>query len=149
MAAGPFVFYDASAENIGKTINLSTDTIKLALVTAAYTFSAAHDEYADITNELTTANGYTIGGFTLTTKTYVQTAGVAKFNSDAAVWNVTGSNVVARRAIMYSDTSSGKKLIGTFLLNSTPADVTTTPGNALTVGPHATNGWFLNTVNAV
>ena len=39
------------------------------------------------------------------------------------------------------------KLIGYYLLDTAPADLTATDGNTFTVGPHASNGWFQLTVN--
>lgn len=44
------------------------NTIKLALVTSGYTFSAAHTIWGDVSaNEVATGDGYTTGGLTLTT----------------------------------------------------------------------------------
>lgn len=148
MAAGTFTLYDSVAELIGDgSIDLDNDTFKIALVTSGYTFSAAHDEYADITNELTTANGYTSGGGTLANVTWTRTNGVATFDSDNFVWTASAAGITARRAIIYDDTSAGKKLIGTYLLDDTPADMTATAGNTFTVGPSASQGWFQITVN--
>lgn len=148
MAAGKFTLYDSVAELIADgTIDLDNDTFKLALLASGYTPSAAHDEYADLTNELSTANGYTSGGATLTGVTWGQTGGVATFDSDEVVWTASSSGITARYAVLYDDTSSGKKLIGYMLLDSTPANVTATAGNTLTVAPHATQGWFQLTVN--
>jgi hypothetical protein len=148
MAAGTFTLYDSVAELIADgTIDLDADTFKLALVTSAYTPSAAHDEYADLTNELSTANGYTSGGATLGSVTWTRSSGVATFDSGDVVWTASSSGITARRAILYDDTSSGKKLIGHMLLDATPADVSVTAGNTLTVSPHSTQGWFQLTVN--
>lgn len=53
------------------TIDVDSDTLKLALVTASYVYSGAHVFFSDITNEITgtgyTAGGTTISGVTLTT----------------------------------------------------------------------------------
>lgn len=150
MAAGPFTFYNSVAELLGDgTIDLDNDTFKLALLTSSYTPNAAHDEYADLTNEVANGSGYTTGGATLASVTWAQTGGVATFDSNDVVWTASGGSIVARYAVLYDDTSSGKKLIGYFLLDATPANVTTTDGNTLTVAPHATQGWFQQTVNPV
>jgi hypothetical protein len=148
MAAGTFTLYDSVAEWIADgTIDLDTHTFKIILVTSAYTPSAAHDELADITNQLSTANGYTAGGGTLANVTWTRAAGVATFDSDNFVWTASGGSITARRAVMYDDTVAGDPLIGHFLLDATPADLTATDGNTFTVGPHASNGWFQLTVN--
>jgi len=148
MAAGTFTLYDSVAELIADgTIDLDNDTFKITLHAASYTPAAGHDEYADLTNELATANGYTNGGATLANVTWSQTGGVATFDSDAQVWTASGGPITARRAVIRDTTATNEKLIGHFLLDSAPADVTATDGNTFTVGPDALNGWFQLTVN--
>ena len=148
MAAGTFTLYDTVAELLGDgTIDLDTNTFKLMLATSSYTPSAAHDEYADVSGaEVANGNGYTTGGQALTTVTWSQTSGVATFDSDDVVWTASGGSITARYAVLYDDTSTGDKLIGYVLLDTTPADVTATDGNTLTIAPSA-NGWFQQTVN--
>lgn len=147
MAAGTFTLYDHLAEGLGnKEFNFDTDTIKMTLHTSAYTPSAAHAVAADLTNEVANANGYTTGGITLTTPTWAQAAGVAKFSSDPAVWTAAGGSLTARYAVLRDTTID--HLIGYMLLDATPANVVATDGNTLTVGPHATNGWFQFQSNA-
>jgi len=148
MAAGTFTLYNGVAAYIGDgTIDLNSDTFKIVLLTSSYTTSGSHDVYSDLTNELSTANGYTSGGATLASVTYSQTSGVAKWDSADQVWTASGGSIVARYAVIYDSTASNK-LIGYLLLDSAPADVTATDGNTLTVGPNASNGWFQTTVNA-
>lgn len=148
MASGAFTLYDSVAELIADgTIDLDNDTFKLMLVASGYTPSQAHDEKADVTNELSTGNGYTAGGETLTNVTWGQTGGVATFDSDPVQWTASGGPITARYAVLYDDTSTNDKLIGYVLLDNTPANVTATDGNTFTVTPHASNGWFRNTVN--
>lgn len=148
MAAGTFTFYDTVAELIADgTIDLDGHTFNLQLHTSSYTPSAAHDELADLTNEVSNANGYTTGGVALTGITWGQTGGVATFDSDPVVWNATSAGITARYAVLIDLTATNDKLIGYFLLDATPANVTATAGNSLTVTPHATNGWFTLTVN--
>lgn len=147
MAAGTFTLYDHVAERIGDGgIDLDNDTFKITLHTSSYTPAAAHDTYSDLTNELSTANGYTNTGATLAGVTWTRSNGVAKFDSDDQVWTASGGSITARYAVVRDTTAD--LLIGYMLLDSTPADITATNGNTFTVGPHATNGWFLQTVNA-
>lgn len=149
MAAGTFTLYNSVAELIADgTIDLDNDTFSIVLLASGYTPNLAHDEYADLTNELSTANGYTNGGAVLTGVTWSQTGGVATFDSDNQVWTASGGSITARYAVIKDDTSTNDKLIGYYLLDSAPADVTATSGNTLTVGPNATTGWFQLTVNA-
>lgn len=63
-----------------------TDTIKVALVQSAYTYSDAHDYFNDITNEVAGGSGYTAGGATLGTKSNTFTddgSATARANSTA------------------------------------------------------------------
>lgn len=149
MAAGTFTLYDSVAELIADgTIDLDTHAFKMALLDSGYTPSQAHDEWADVSgDELANGSGYTTGGETLTGITWGQTSGVATFDSDPVVWNASGGPIAARYAVIYDDTASGDKLLGYMLLDTAPADVTATDGNSLTVGPHASNGWFQLEVN--
>lgn len=145
MAAGAFVFPDKAVLNFFSATNLldPTLTFKLTLHTSAWTPNDATNEvFADATNELTTANGYTAGGITLTDVTLTQTAGVVKFTSAAVVWTASGGSIPAwRRGVVRAvGTINGKvdPIVGHFLGDSAPADIAaTTDGNTLTITPHA------------
>lgn len=145
MAAGTLTLYDSVAELIADgTIDLDTHTFKLQLHTSSYTPNVAtQSTTSDLTNEVSNANGYTTGGATLASVTWGQTGGVATFDSDPVVWNATGAGITARYAVLVD--SSNNYLVGYFLLDATPADVTTTAGNSLTITP--SSGWFTLTVN--
>lgn len=148
MPAGPFTLYDGVAEYMGDgTLDFDTNAFNITLHTSAYTPNQAHDVYADATNELPTANGYVSGGAALTGVTWAQVAGVAPFDSDNQVWTADGGPITARYGIVRQITPD--KLLGYYLLDDAPADITATDGNTFTVGPSAVNGWFKNTVNPV
>lgn len=148
MAAGTFTLYNTVAELIADgTLDLDTHTFKMQLHTSSYTPNAAHDELADLTNEVSNANGYTTGGITLTTVAWSQTGGVATFTSDPVEWTASSAGITARYYVIIDTDATGDKLIGYALLDATPADVTATAGNTFTVTPHATQGWFQITVN--
>lgn len=85
-------------------IDLSSDTIKVALVTSTYTPSADnHDFFNDITNEVS-GTGYTAGGATLASKTTTQdnTDDEAVFDAADVTW--TTSSITARGAVLYKST---------------------------------------------
>lgn len=149
MAAGTFTLYDHVAELIADgSIDLDTHTFKIALLDSGYSPSAAHTGYSDVSgDELATGAGYTAGGETLASVTWNRTDGVATFDSADKVWTASGGPIAARYAVIYDDTHANDALIGYVLLDTTPADLTATDGNTLTVGPHASNGWFQITVN--
>lgn len=118
---------------------LSTGTFKVTLHTSTYTPNAAHAVYADLTNELTTANGYTNGGATLGTVTLgTVTTNDAKFDAADVVWTASGGSIAAWRyaVLRRSDTVNSLvgPLIGYVLADTTPADIpATTDGNTLTL----------------
>jgi hypothetical protein len=147
MAAGAFTFYDTAAKIFQGGADLTTNTVKCALVSSAYTFSAAHDEWADASaNEISGTNGYTTGGATVGTPVLTAVTNGYKFSSANVTWTASGGSIAAwRRAIFYiSGTVEGltNPVIGTFLGDSTPADVpATTDTNTLTLTVPA-NGWF-------
>lgn len=147
MAAGTFTLYNNMAGYgwLG-VVNLATDTLAVTLHTSAYTPSGAHDVYADLTNELATANGYTNGGATITGVVNTNSGGVFEFDCDDQVWTASGGDITARYAVVRSTTAD--KLLGYMLLDNSPADITATDGNTITVSPSAADGWFQSTVNA-
>jgi hypothetical protein len=136
--AASLTFYNSFSEYVADgTINLDTHTFKVMLVSSGYTFSAAHTQKSDITNELSTANGYTAGGATLGSVTWGQTGGTATFDAADTTWNASGGAITARRAIVYSDTASNDELVCSILLDTTPADVSAPDGNPLTLAWNA------------
>ena len=144
MAAATFTLFDSFTEYMGDgTIDLDTHTFNMTLHTSTYTPSASADLlYADLSDELSTANGYTSGGQAMTSVTWGQTGGVATFDSDPVQWTASGAGMTARYAVIRSTNGSGP-LVGWILLESAPADVTATAGNTFTVTPNA-SGWFTN-----
>ena len=128
MAADAWIFYNSfKAELLDEGHQLETDTLKIALFTSTYTPNVSTDTtYAGLTNEVANSNGYTTGGITV-----VSTTTGANFDVENPVWTADGGSITARYAVLYNDTSGG--LIAYSLLNNTPADVTATAGNTLTL----------------
>jgi len=126
-----------SAKLFGKTmlnqwgtapVNWTSDTIKVALCTSSFTPDQdVMDFYDDLTNELTTAGGYTAGGATLggAAKTYTAGTNVVMFDGNDTSW--TSSTLTARYAPVYKSTGtpSTSPLI---LYVDFGADVSTTNG---------------------
>lgn len=144
-----FKFYDKGIKNLVTAENLLTDDIKVILLSSSYTPNTATHEFYDvsITNELITANGYTAGGQSLTTKSLTAsgTAGEYIFSSDDPVWTVVTGNLTAFYWAMYNNTpASSKPLIGYGHMNyngGSPLAVTQSPGFNLTLLLGA-SGWF-------
>ncbi len=64
-----------------------------------------------------------------------------KFDVDDVVWTAGAVSIVARYAVIYDDTHATDALVCWALLDNSPANVTATTGNTLTVAIHA-NGVF-------
>lgn len=101
---------------INGDINLGTDTLKVILVSSAYTPNIdTHEDYADITNELPTGGNYTQGGKTLTGVTVLTDLANDRAALDAndVTWT-TATITAARGAVIYKDTgvAATSKLIG-------------------------------------
>ncbi len=128
-------FYDSFREfSMDGTIDLDSHTFKVLLTSSSYTPSAStHTQKSDVTNELSTANGYTAGGATLGSVTWAHSGGTATFDAADTVWTASGGSIVARYAVIYDDTASNDELVAYILLDTAPANVTTTDGNTLTL----------------
>ena len=146
MAAGPFIFPQLTKLDFFSATNLLNATaanFRLCLLTNTFVPNDATNHlYGDLTNELPTGNGYTLGGLVPPAITLTDTAGVVKFTSNAVVWTASGTGIPAWRYgyLYYLGTLNGfvNPLVGHFLGDATPADVPlTTSGNTLTITPSA------------
>lgn len=101
--------------------DFNSDTIKIALVTSAYTFNAAHTAWASASgSELASGDGYTTGGETLTC-----TIADTKLDCDDVVWTFTGTKTF-RAAIIYivgTIESITNPMLFYILFDDTPSDV--------------------------
>lgn len=80
--------YGKSLNAIGtKTINLSTDVIKVMLVTSAYTPAQATDQFVSVpgAHEIT-GTGYTAGGKVLTSVVLADTSNVFTLSAANTAW---------------------------------------------------------------
>lgn len=88
------------------SIDLDTDTIKVALVTSSYTPDQdAHDFFDDVTNEVS-GTGYSAGGASLANKavTADNTDNEGVFDADDVTWST--STITARGAVIYKSTGT-------------------------------------------
>lgn len=148
MASSAFRIYSSAKEYIGDaTIDLDNHTFKAQLHASGYTPNLnSHTVRADLTNELSTANGYTVGGATLGSVTWAAVSGTATFDSADVTWTASGGSLTARTCVVYDDTPSSPldPLLGNTLLDTTPADVTATDGNPFTVAWNASGIWTMS-----
>lgn len=143
MPAGKFKTYNAANKYTWDgTIDLDdTTNWKMALFLSTSncdTLSVGTGVYGDLTNEHANANGYTTGGVAITGVTLTASGAVVTFDiADLAPgWTATGGSIINRFVVIYKNaTVNGivKPLLCVALADTTPADVTTTTGNTLTV----------------
>ncbi len=148
MAANAFKIYDKLKLYLGQgLIDFSADSFKLALfLSTSNCEDLTNDEFADLTNEVATGNGYTAGGVALTSVTWTELSGVLTFDFADPAFVASGGSITARFAVVSDDTTTGSPptdaLVGYSLLDNTPLDVTVTDGNTLTAAIDA-SGMFL------
>jgi hypothetical protein len=137
MAAGPWTLTNTAREKIAKgQFDFDSDTWKMALFQSGSNLGVASTTYAGVTSEVANGNGYSTGGIAIT----FAFSGTTTFVIDVAtdpVWTAAGGSITGRFAAIYE---VGGDVLAFCLLDSTPADVTATDGNTLTVAAHATNG---------
>jgi hypothetical protein len=93
-------------EALKGSVNLVSDTIKVALFTSAYTPNVDSDIfYGDLTGEVV-GTGYTEGGEEITNKAVTQddTDNEGVFDGDDVDWAT--SSITARYAVIYKDSGS-------------------------------------------
>ena len=101
---------------LNKEIDWDTDTIKVALLSNAYTPDQdAHNYFDDVVANEVTGTGYTQGGITLANKTntYNSATNVIVLDADDVTWS--SSTITARYAVVYDAspaTNATRPLIG-------------------------------------
>lgn len=141
MAAGSWTFTNAGRTSLlDGTFDINSDTYKMALLLSTSNIGAASTTYAGLTNEHANANGYTTGGIAVSLTLAGTTTVTVDITTDP-VWTASGGSIVARFAVIYE---VGGDVLCYCLLDNTPADVTATAGNTLTVAAHASGVFTLS-----
>ncbi len=139
-AAGTWTFTNVGRTDLlNGTYDLDTDSFKMALFLSTSNIGASTTTYAGVTNEHANANGYTTGGIAISLTLSGTTTVTVDIATDP-VWTASGGSITARFAAIYE--VSGRVLCYA-LLDSTPADVTATDGNTLTVAANASGVFTL------
>jgi len=141
MAAGPWIFTNGARTNLlDGTVPIASGTFKMALYTSGSNLTVASTTYAGVTAEHSpTTTGYATGGASVD----LTLAGTTTVTADIAtdpVWTAQASGLTARWAAIYE---VGADILCFCLLDSTPADVSATNGNTLTVAAHASGVFTL------
>lgn len=140
MAATAWTFTNGARTNLlNGTHDVDSDSWKMALFLSTSNLGAASTTFAGVTNEHAAANGYTAGGVAITL-TLAGTTTVTVDVSVDPVWTASGGSITTRFAAIYE---VGGNVLCFCTLDSTPADVTATDGNTLTVAAHASGVFTL------
>lgn len=107
----------AKLKAMNGTVNLSSDTFHIVLCNSSQVLSAAflgasnNAQYSDLTGELSTANGYTVGGIVVPSTSLSQAAGVVTFNAGNPTWTLTGGGVTFKYAVIVDWTAANKDIM--------------------------------------
>lgn len=130
MSAGAWTFTNEGRTKILDGTLASGSTFKCALFLSTSNIGSGSTTYAGLTNEVANANGYTTGGVSVT-PSLSGTTTVTETVTGNPVWTASGGSITARFAVIYV---VGGHVLCYCLLDSTPADVTATDTNTLTIG---------------
>lgn len=140
MAASAWTFTNtARTKLLNGQFDLDSDSFKCALFLSTSNIGAASTTYAGVTNEHANANGYTTGGIAIALTLAGTTTVTVDITTDP-VWTASGGSITARYAVIYE---VGGDVLCYSLLDTTPADVTATTGNTLTVAANASGVFTL------
>ena len=121
-----------------KKHNLGSDTLKVLLTNTAPSLS--NTVKADISGELSTANGYTAGGATITVTSSAQSSGLYTLIASDVTWTASGGSIGPfRYAVIYNDTASNDELIGYIDYGYS---VTVSSGQTFTIDFDQTSGLY-------
>ena len=142
MAADAWVIHDKFKEYLGDgTIDMDGDAFKMALFLSTSNIATTSiDALATATNQVANGLGYATGGEAVVSPTWVEAAGTVTFDCADQVWTAAGGSIVARFAAIYDDTvttPAADPIVCHSLLDNSPADVTATDTNTLTIAVNA------------
>ena len=140
MAASAWAFTNGGRTSLlNGTFDIDSDTWKMALFLSTSNLGSGSTTYAGVTNEVANGSGYTTGGESVTLTLSGTTTVTVDITTDP-VWTASGGPITARFAAIYE--VSGNILVYS-TLDNTPADVTATDGNTLTVAANASGVFTL------
>jgi hypothetical protein len=152
MAAGKWKMYEAAKRDFANGLHdFDTHTFRIGLFLStsnANDLTLANAYLADFTNQHATANGYTQvaeAAGKLVTLTTAQASGTVTIDETTnPVWTASGGSIIARFAVIFNDSHASNQAVAVCLMDTTPADVTATAGNTLTVTINASGLFTLS-----
>ena len=147
MAAGKWKVYEAAKLAIANgEVDLDTHSFKinLYLSTSNCDTLSGTTGMASLTNQVATNYGYTQSTKAVTIATSQASGTVTVDETSNPVWSASGGSITARFAVIYDDTNASKQALCVCLLDASPADVTATDGNTLTITMNASGLFTLS-----
>jgi len=113
MSIATYVAYKNFAEQVGLgTMNLNTDTLKIALHTGTYTPNTTTDiTQSALGNEVANGNGYTTGGEDVQNVWTESPAGTGLLDGTDVIFTATGTISNIRYAVLYNSSIATNNLI--------------------------------------
>lgn len=151
MASGKWKLYEAAKLAIANgeiDLNSHSFKINLYLSTSNCNTLSGDTALANLTNQVATNFGYTQNDKAVTITTSQASGTVTVDETTNPSWTASGGSITARFAVIYDDTHASKQALCVCLLDTTPADVTATAGNTLTITQSA-SGLFTISGGAV
>lgn len=122
--------------------NFASHTLKVLLTNNAPSLS--NTVKADITGELSTANGYTSGGATITITSSAQSSGLYTLMANDVPWSATGNIGPFRYAVVYNDTPTSPADPLIFYIDY-GYSITVTNGQTFTIDFDQVSGMYFST----
>lgn len=135
MAADAWVIHDRFKEFKGdNTIDMDSDTWEVRLYTSASNIATTSvGDATTATNELS-GNGYAAQ---VVAGTWNRVTSTVTFDTADAAFTASGGSITARFAAIVDTTTTPDEVVAHSLLDNTPADVTVTDTNTLTIQMNA------------
>jgi len=145
MAAGKWKMYEAAKRDFANGLHdFDTHTFRIGLYLStsnANDLTLTNAYLADLTNQVATGFGYTQvaeGAGKLITITTAQASGTVTIDETTnPVWTASGGSITGRLAVIINDSHASNQAVAVCLMDTTPADVTATDGNTLTITMNA------------
>ena len=135
MAADGWVFHDRFLEYQGdNTIDMDGDTFEMRLYTSSSNIATTSVGDATTATNVVSGNGYAAD---VLAATWVRSGAVVTFDSDDGAFTASGGSITARFAAVIDTSTTPDEVVCHSLLDNTPADVTVTDGNTLTIQMNA------------
>lgn len=138
MAVTAFWYAAAFIKVFNKESDFDSNTMKNTLHSSSYVPNQdTHDYQDDLTNELSTANGYTAGGYTSLSKTITKTLNVVTMDQADPAWTSSGAGFTARIVVRADTTPASAAANPLYMWMDFGANETASGGGTFTIQENA------------